>query len=436
METNRLFKIPAANLSTLQDKIEQLTKKAAKVARKGQLADTTPIGLEVVERAVEETAQRDALGLPLRKVFFLCRVTGMTPKLGGWMFVATLQHEAEGTILRTVPTASIPEGTLTPYRNAGPQCEHCQYNRRRNDTFVVRHDDGSVKQVGRNCLADFTGTVSPEALASLAEILAMAGEISEMYEGSGGGGGEIVEDTQAYLAFVACAIREHGWLSRTNARDGGGRATADRAWTGMHPTPLTRREDRLFPTDADVKLAADALSWTEAHFESVDQTSLNDYEHNLRVATMGGAVTSRLAGIIGSLIGYYDRAQGRILCAKLAEAGRAQSNAAGYVGTVGGKLDDVRVTLAAVYSYPTQYGVTNAHKFLTEQGAVIMWKTGSVKLDLGEYVLSAKVKAHDEYKGELQTVVTHASAVKFDPYAVLKTRKAVRKPRTRKEVTV
>jgi hypothetical protein len=431
METQRVFKIPAANLPELQARLAGLTKRAAKVAKRGQLTDSTEIGLCVGEKILECSDvpvghdRVDGANVPIfapPRVYFLCTVTGTTPKLAGWSFVATLQHEEGGTILRTVPTATLPEGALNRFRNAAPACEHCNYNRRRNDTFVVRHDDGTVKQVGRNCLADFTGVKSPEALAKLAELLAAAGDAAEASESDGfGGGGEIAHDLGAYLEYVATAIRLGGWLSRGKARDEGGKATADTAWEVMNASP--RETDRrrglgewVAPATRDIELARTALAWTDSHLTEADSNTLGDYEHNLRVAVVGGIVTRRLAGIAASLISYYERAQGKILRAKLAESAKERGNAVGYVGTVG-KRENFRATLVAVYDFDSQYGVVHTHKFVDSSGAILVWKTGTDKLDLGEYSLKATIKQHGEFRGELQTVITRASATKLEVVA-------------------
>ena len=420
MGANKTFKIPAQNLEALRAKIAELAKRAAKIAKKGNLLDATTIGLEVGERVLEPSEVvvgsvcENGVGTKLYappSVYFICTVTGTTPKLAGWSFIATLQHEEGGTILRQVPTASYPEGTLNRFRQAGPACEHCNYNRRRNDTFVVRHDDGAVKQVGRNCLADFTGIKSPEALAALAELLAAAGEAAELSEGGGFGGGVVTEDIGAYLAYVAVVIRSKGWVSRTKAREEGRdyAATADVAWNWMHPGIAT---SAAVPEPRDIELAKTALTWSDTHLTEADPNTLGDYEHNLRVAMVGGIVTHRLAGIVASLISYYERAQGKILRAKAAESIKDAANKAGYVGTVG-KRCNFKASLVAVFDFTSNYGVVHVHKFLTPEGAVLVWKTGTDKLDLGSYEVVGSVKEHAEYKGELQTVITRCKATKL-----------------------
>lgn len=401
-----VFKIPAGNLALLQGRIADLAKRADKVAKKGALLDYTPIGLTVGEKIVEKLTH-EVTGLPLPpRIYFLCTVTGATPKLAGWTFIATLQHEEGGTILRTVPTANVTEGTLKPYRNATPACDHCKAKRRRNDTFVVRHDDGTVKQVGRNCLADFTGCKSPQAVASLAEFLAAAAGVAEDCESWDESSGPPVEDIGAYLAYVACAIRTNGWISRTKAREQGKPATANDAWAWMHPA---KPHHHVACSEADRKLAKEALAWTDVHLSEADPDRLSDYEHNLRVAVAGGIVTFRLAGIVASLISYYERAIGKEILAKTAIN-------AGHVGTVG-KRETFTLALAQVFSFETQFGVQHIHKFVSAQGAIVVWKTTSDKLDLGTYEIKGTVKAHDDYKGIPQTVLTRCKPTKIEKAA-------------------
>jgi hypothetical protein len=401
-ESKRVFKIPAGNLGLLQARIADLAKRSEKVAKKGALVDYTPIGLIVGEKVVEPRKDEiTGLALPPR-VYFLCEVTGMAPKLAGWTFVATLQHEEGGTILRTVPTVELPEGALKPYRKALPQCDHCKAKRRRNDTFVVRHDDGTIKQVGRNCLADFTGCKSPQTIAAMAQFLATASGLAEEFEGWSEGKGEIIENAVDYLAFVAMAIRTSGWMSRTKAREQdefGQQATANVAWGMMHPSP---NQKLILPTEADNALAAKALAWTDAKLtEGADTDTLSDYEHNLHVAVSGGVVSFRLAGILASLVPYYERAVG-------AELAKNKAVSAGWVGTVG-KRETFKLTLVQVFSRESDWGVQHIHKFLTDEGAVVIWKTTSDKYEPGVYEVKGTVKAHDEFRGAPQTTITRCA---------------------------
>lgn len=79
-----------------------------------------------------------------------------------------------------------------------------------------------------------------------------------------------------------------------------------------------------------------------------------------------------------------------------------------YVGTVGEKI-----TVTAKYDhtayYDTQFGTTYIHNFVTLDGNLLVWKTGSVgnlAIDENSIVeISASVKDHSEYHGKKQTAL-------------------------------
>lgn len=407
-------KIPAANLPRLQARIAEIAKRAAKIAKRGSLADDSPIGLKIGDKIVEKVKD-DLTGLPEVRVYFMVEVTGTAPRLSGWEFVATLQHEDGGTILRSVPTVALDPSALAGYRNAEPACDHCRVNRRRNDTFVVRRvENGALKQIGRSCLGDFLGHQDPAWAARRAEFLVLARDAVEESMGWGGGG-EYVEDIAAYLAYVACAIQREGWLSRTKAREMDGRpATADLAWNWMHPSKNTHPADRVYPEEQHVEAANKALAWADAHLSSAVEGSLTDYEHNLRVAIIGGTVRHRLAGIVASILPYHERAMGRELSkAKWAED-KDRARAAGHVGVVG-KREVFELALVKIFDFDGNFGVTHVHKFVADNGAVVVWKTGTERLEIGRYRVKGTVKKHDEYKGEPQTLLSRCVVDRLDP---------------------
>jgi hypothetical protein len=402
----KTYRIPAQNVESLKGKIADLQKRQAKIAKKGQLQDVDPITLVVGEKIWVTAPDQINESLPgAKRAYYLCTITGKAPKLAGWEFIATLQHEEAGTILRTVPTVEIQESELDPYRTAPPACDHCKAKRRRNDTFIVRQDvTGIVKQVGSSCLADFLGTLNPHHIAALAELIALAGSVADEYEGWGIGSGPAVFDLPAFLAFASRAIRADGWVSRTAARATGAQATADTAWGAMTcPDTLKVKKEGLYPEATDVQLAQAALEWAEVRLNDADQ-GLSDYEHNLQVVVNGNIATQRLAGLAASILSYYEREQGKALEV-------AQAQALGHFGTIGEKVTWT-FNLVGVFSAQTQYGTLNIHRFQTLEGQVAVWKTTSIRLDPGTYTVTGAIKAHDIYKGIPQTVLTRCKATK------------------------
>ena len=96
-----------------------------------------------------------------------------------------------------------------------------------------------------------------------------------------------------------------------------------------------------------------------------------------------------------------------------------------HLGTVGERLTWT-ATLVFFTTYETAYGVTKVCKFKVEEtyltpngavtkNAILVWKATSTelsRLDVGKmFVLTGTIKAHDEYKGEKQTMISRCKVV-------------------------
>jgi hypothetical protein len=77
-----------------------------------------------------------------------------------WTLIATLRHRpGRPTIVKLAePNERI--NTEAWSRSEG-WCEHCRTRRARRTTYLLRHADGRLAQVGSGCLAEFTGYPNP-----------------------------------------------------------------------------------------------------------------------------------------------------------------------------------------------------------------------------------------------------------------------------------
>lgn len=363
--TTKTYEILVDRLPELETSIKLLNKKALKL----KLA---PITIE--KGVVRATIEKDpANGHEIEVIRMTIVLTGERPVLNGWSFVALLQHEAGGTIIKALP--DVAEGTLKKYRNAKPGCDHCEMARRRNDTFVVQQgENGATKQVGRNCLRDFLGHADPHACAAYAELLMVAGELCDEAGSAdfwGEGGSSFVPRTigmDRFLGIVVAAIRESGWLSRTKARDQGRdmEATAERALAEAF-----RKGDKpvvkgIVPDD--FVEAARYLKFVSEKFDASNPEELSDYEHNLRVAVLTGYVTSKTSGIAASLVVYAQRE-----LAKLAELDAVARGERKHVGTIGERTTLV-LKLMGQHSFDTAFGTSTWVNFADETGSRLCWK--------------------------------------------------------------
>jgi len=394
------YKIPAENIGKLQGQITTLNKKVEKLRKKGHEfalveceVDNTPI-IEKVSYTVEggDTINRD-------QVYFQVTITGEEVIVAGWRFVATLQHEEGGTIIRSVP-GTVEEGELEKYRDAKPLCDHCGFNRRRNDTFVLRNElTRKLIQVGSSCLEDFLG-VDVHAMATMAELLASLGMIAtSLGECEGGYSSTSFIPLSTYLPFVAMSIRLDGWLSRTAARERGGPgfSTADRSFNLMldhfhKQSPETR------PCDNDHSVAELTLEYLAEHFDTMDEAALNDYQHNLKVTFVGQVVNHKLAGLAASMINYHAR--------QIADAEEKKNHAdCQYAGELNKRTE---MTLTCVY---TPKG-GRPGMFKDAQGNVIKAWNVPPRVEEGKtYTIKCTPVKHDDYRGVKSTMVNRLAIV-------------------------
>lgn len=355
----------------------------------------------------------------------------------GWSFVAAIQHVAtEDGYRNVVRTSPWFEGAaIDPViRTSRPLCEHCNTARKRNDTFVIQHDDQRRMQVGRNCLKDFLGEATGEEILRSAsyerELSAFLDEDWGEFGGFGGGSGGF--DVVGVLAITLAAVEQFGWTSRGAARDYGYEATADRvsfvlyADREAHDSELRQRwgqdGNRFVPPwgEAEREQARTIIEWADTIADDVD----NDYLWNLKTVCSMGGVTQRELGILCSAVAAYNRAVKGEALRKQREALKATSSHFGSPGDkIGRKLsaadkrkgaeahEALAITVMSTRMFETDYGTSELVSMTDESGNVFKWfASGGAKSDDGErvaegdtYSLVATIKGHGEYAGVKET---------------------------------
>ena len=342
-------------------------------------------------------------------------IQGEPPMLAGWRFAAVVDHLSNGTITR-YPFAGA-EIDLKPYRDAEATCDHCQTTRNRHETFIVVHEDGPEKRVGRSCLRDFLGHGDPSKLVGHLNLYGKLFALVEGFEEAELDTGVTYLSLPVFLGFVACQMREHGWLSRGAAYEQGcmGAATADCAqsayWSNVTPPVLV-------PTGDDNTRGQKALDWARALTDEAVENS--DYLYNLRAVCTDDYVRPKRGGIAASVIVAAERAFERE--AALADEA-TKSNL--HIGAVKERLT-LELTLKATREIPGHYGVSTLHKFEDAAGNLFIWFASNSHIipttdgrgdkriiAEGETLtLSGTVKGHDDYRGRNQTKLTRVSVPK------------------------
>ena len=307
---------------------------------------------------------------------------------GGWKLAAVLDHSTEPNLIRTVPGY---DGDLSAFYDVEQRCDHCGQKRRRVKTIVVEAQDGRQMQVGTTCVQPYLG-VDPEAILAATNAWHTIMEEARRWD-SAGIRQHMLLEPRGVLTIAAMMIREYGWVSRSKAKENPLAYTPTADLVSGWIFALHRDEREEHPTDADRKLAEKVLEWMSG------LETDNDYKYNLWALSQMESWLPHHIPLATSAVAAYLREQ--------EEKARAEQAGSDWIGTPGQKLE-VEATYQGGPVFETQWGTMYIHRFVDDDGNVIIWKTGK-RLDLAEgdmAVITGKVKAHDTYRGIRQTVLT------------------------------
>lgn len=392
METQKqiTFQVPEINMSWLKGRVEELNKKAHKLG-------TPAVVFSVLRTYVKRT--KDSEGREYDKMMNEIAISGIAPKLAGWSFLGTIQHTENGNIIRVINETAIPE----EYRATKRVCGHCNKDRNRKDTYLVTHEDGTFKQVGKSCLKDYTGHISPAHLAMLAEFIDQLnkGEDSD-YEENSRFPMEVPSNTFLRMACEA-VVREGAYVTRKQTEITHGTATSDLAWMSLFP-PKGTKFIPLTNTPAGEKLFNDVVN---SLLELDSNNKKTDFEHNVLMAWKKGIIERREAGILGAAVLIHEKA----LLKKIDLKKNADSN---WVGTVKERTN-FNVVVTKRLGFETSFGYMVMILMKDQAGNILVWKTGTgfnESVSVGdELTIKATVKKHDEYQGVKQTILTRCTVL-------------------------
>lgn len=399
------FTFPAYRLGEFIDKIGKANRRLEGIA---QFTFTTE------EHLVEKT-DKDS-GTTVFVPFVTATMTSpLRLTIGDYTFVASLVAEEAGITVHTAPGESLAGWTRPDVDDT--HCDHCETNRFRTRLYIVRDNrTGDLLQIGHSCLAKFTG-IQPKGLWALTFDEELTGWVAKDSEGQGFS----ARDSHASIAKVlgmAFAFSDEGrsYISRNAAEAGVGEATGSEVKAAIFFPP--RR-----PSSRDPRVQADWEAWMakrDKGFEYAKDEALiadilkaaetistdSDYGQNMAVIVAGEYVSYRNVGTLASLVAVYAREKELAV-----ERARSKPAATEYLGAVGDKVKDLALHVKTVRYWEGDYGTTTFIIGRDDAEHVIVWKASKeIDLEPGDtlHLKSATIKAHDEYKGTLQTVLTRA----------------------------
>lgn len=395
------YKIHESNLERLVKKLTRIQNKCRKYGCDFHFAE---VGEEF------ETV-KDENGNEFLTRFVLVEAEGVAI-VNGWRFVASLEHTEKGNLINRACDIEVPER----YYTCPPDCEHCHVIRGRKSSFIVMNTEtGEFKQVGRNCLCDYTHGMSADGVAQYVSAHDSLIE-GETPEGGWSGASRFV-DTREWLCYVAETVRHFGYVKHdpestersTRTRAGEYYGIDHGAYKSWYAADLRRQLEREMDAvgfSADSKEAHDtveaALAWLD------EQTESSNYMHNLKTACALECIDYKHFGITASLIPVYRREMER---EEKRKAERQQGAASSWVGEVGKRVEVKVAGIVCVTGWETQWGYTKVYKITGEDGNIYTWKTSNWVDEDEVKSIKGTVKAHNDFRGTKQTELTRCKCI-------------------------
>jgi hypothetical protein len=318
-------------------------------------------------------------------------------KIKGWEFQAVIDFRAEQNMVYPIrDDITVPEKYRTQQC-----CEHCNINRRRVRTFVLRHENGDYKCVGSGCLIDFVGHAEAEKIAQmLAEkyILDMQKELNgdvEDFTRERNGDHQLFSVVELISRSILI-IKEYGeYVSYGAAQERHVSSTSE----------VLRQHVVNYKAPENNTEAEKLIEWFNAKFPTTTENT-NSYVNNLRAAIVNKFVPKKDMGLLASFPAFAAKEQEKEKRALLPVSNK-------FFGNVGERIV-VTGTVTGLISFtaPSFYGKNGvATKFIWKivdaQGNLFVWFTELGNVDKGSVVvLKGTIKEHKTYNGECQTVLT------------------------------
>jgi hypothetical protein len=378
---NQIF-IPYSRLDKLKAKIESMNRKAnrlnipchAILTLHDESFETFHIEVDKFTQPKKITVQG-----------IYVSVDGLLPVIDNWRVIAKIEHLEQGNFIKSF--SEIPK----IYRDSKAACDHCNQNRKRIYTIILQNiESGEFKQVGRSCLADYLRNNKADSILHWYSYLDL-NDYSEPIE-SGYYSDSILVNSA--LNITLHIIENHGYLSKTKARELNLISTSDRVIDFITDNKSAKHNQHV-----DV-----IISKLTDYFNAAK--NLSDYEYNLSLIIENEYIPKRFLGYLTSIPKFYDN----LLERELKEQESAKSE---FIGKIKERRD-FKLHVNFIRPIDGYYGTSYLCKFTDKSGNKFTWFS-SRNPDFNEnddILLKGTIKEHTIYQNEKQTKLTRCKLMK------------------------
>lgn len=312
----------------------------------------------------------------------------------GYTVAAKIEHLDGGNVVTPISGNAKPE-----WSHRDGYCEHCNSKRYRRVTFIVRHDDGSEKQVGRSCLKEYCG-IDPHGIGYRNELVEILLDDDIRHYDFNARPVSSVYDTIKALAMAIRVNKKQGYIRSSEP--------------GSNKSTIMEIIGKSSPTEAEMKEAEQMASViSEMNEDDAWQFSLNNVQNLLKSTYCKASHFGYIAYAPVAFEKYRKELERR---AEREAERTAQAGTSAHIGKIGERMTFKIAEMKLVTSWESQWGWTWLYKFIDTDGNVLIWfaskpmervNANGVYEDVTEVKsIKATVKDHTERDGVKQTVIT------------------------------
>lgn len=211
-------------------------------------------------------------------------------------------------------------------------------------------------------------------------------------------------DLEKFLAYVACLVRNLGYVNNEEAKEKGIESTAQLAWewaTKMRPHSL---RNLVFEPE-DRATGKTVAEW----MRNLDRNVClkNEYMGELHGIGLAGVISQRYMGYAASAVESMKREQKR----DRENDPKNPKNSDKFLGEIGEKIS-IQVKYVGKSQFDTRFGLCHKYIFEDGEGRKISWMTSTEMTAIQQgsvYQLKGTIKKHSSFKGNFETEITRAS---------------------------
>ena len=372
------YSIYEGNLDTLKNKLEVIQKKCEKYN----------CTFKYQEIGEEYKTVTDDDGFSFTARFVIVDVEGVAVCESGWTIAAVIERvEGSSNIIHIINSKlNIPQ----EYYHSDLVCDHCNTNRKRKSTVLIYNENTQeFKQVGKQCLKDYTGYFDTQIVAYMEQFIKTTDEYSSINIKASKYAGRYY-DLRQVLEVAVYDVYCRGYHKYDPYSDEP--STRDEVLNCLHSDVFEIPEIARNSVEVHVD---DMLRYITS-YESDD-----NYIMNLKAVCNREYVDEKHMGLAVSLVPTY---QNYLNGSRKRTADMSNSK---HVGNIKDKITfDVQYAYM-VTAIDSMYGTSYMYKIIDNDGNVYIWYSSRYYDNADEWkTLTGTVKDHTEYQNVKETILT------------------------------